>query len=222
MKILIVEDDAKVARFVARVLAEEGFVTDLCVNGADAVRQASAVIYNVILLDWMLPDLDGLAVCRELRRAGSTAPIIMLTARGELRERVLGLEAGADDYIVKPFEVEELLARIHALMRRAHGFGRLVLGDLELDRLQRRATLQGKPLELTTREYALLLFLAHQVDQVVTRSELLTHVWSTHFDPGSNLVDVHISRLRDKLGVHAWMIDTVRGKGYRLRTQAPS
>ncbi len=219
MKILVVEDDVKVARFIARVFGEEGFVTDLCVSGADAVRQAGAVSYDLILLDWMLPDLDGLAVCRELRRGGSTAPIIMLTARGEVRERVLGLEAGADDYVVKPFEIDELLARVHALIRRTHGFGRVVLGELELDRLQRRATLQGRPLELTTREYSLLLFLAAQVDQVVTRSELLTHVWSTQFDPGSNLVDVHIKRLRDKLGAHAWMIDTVRGKGYRLRTE---
>lgn len=219
MKALIVEDDAKVARFIARVLGEEGFTTDLCTSGADAVQQASAVTYDIILLDWMLPDLDGLAVCRELRRGGGVAPIIMLTARGEVRERVLGLEAGADDYVVKPFEIDELLARVQALLRRTHGFGRLKVGPLEIDRLQRRVAVDGAALDLTAREYALLLFLAHQPGRAVARSELLAHVWTTQFDPGSNLVDVHISRLRDKLGEHAWMIDTVRGKGYRLRTE---
>ncbi len=221
MKVLIVEDDEKVARFIARVLGEEDFVTDLCASGADAVRQASAVAYDVILLDWMLPDLDGLAVCRELRRTGNVTPIIMLTARGEVRERILGLETGADDYVVKPFEIDELLARIQAVLRRTHGFGRMQLGELEIDRLQRRVTLAGRPLELTAREYTLLLSLAHQVDRVVARTELLSQVWSTQFDPGSNIVDVHISRLRDKLGQHAWMIDTVRGKGYRLRQSPP-
>ncbi len=221
MKVLIVEDDEKVARFIARVLGEEGFITDLCVSGADAVRQANAVAYDVVLLDWMLPDLDGLAVCRELRRGGTVTPIIMLTARGEVRERVLGLEAGADDYVVKPFEIDELLARIQAVLRRTHGFGRMQLGALEIDRLQRRVILGGRTLDLTAREYMLLLCLAHQADRVVARSELLSQVWATQFDPGSNLVDVHISRLRDKLGEHAWMIDTVRGKGYRLRQDPP-
>ena len=221
MKVLIVEDDEKVARFIARVLGEEGFITDLCVSGADAVRQANAVVYDVVLLDWMLPDLDGLAVCRELRRGGTVTPIIMLTARGEVRERVLGLEAGADDYVVKPFEIDELLARIQAVLRRTHGFGRMQLGALEIDRLQRRVILGGRTPDLTAREYMLLLCLAHQADRVVARSELLSQVWATQFDPGSNLVDVHISRLRDKLGEHAWMIDTVRGKGYRLRQDPP-
>ena len=221
MKALIVEDDAKVARFIARVLAEEGFVTDICVSGADAVRQAGTLSYDVILLDWMLPDLDGLAVCRELRRGGLVTPILMLTARGELRERVLGLEAGADDYIVKPFEIDELLARIQAVLRRTHGFGRMRVGALEIDRLSRQVTLAGQGLELTAREFAILLFMARQPDQVVARSELLSQVWSTQFDPGSNLIDVHISRLREKLGAHAWMIDTVRGKGYRLRDTPP-
>ncbi len=217
MKVLIVEDDAKVARFIGRVLSEDGYITDTCANGADAVTQATTVSYDLILLDWMLPDLDGLSVCRELRRVGQAAPIIMLTARGEVQERVLGLEAGADDYMVKPFDIHELLARIQALMRRTHGYGRLQIGPLEIDRLQRRVVLAGKTIDLTSREYGVLLFLAHQVDRVVARSELLAHVWSSQFDPGSNLIDVHISRLRDKLGEHAGMIDTVRGKGYRLR-----
>lgn len=222
MKILVVEDDVKVARFIARVLGEEGYVTDLCGNGADAVKQAESGLYDLVILDWMLPDLDGLAVCRALRAAGSSVPIIMLTARGELRERVLGLETGADDYLVKPFEIDELLARIQAVLRRTAGYGKIELGALEIDRLQRRVRLGGQDLDVTAREYALLLCLASQPDRAVTRSELLTQVWSMKFDPGSNLVDVHISRLRDKLGAWAWMIDTVRGKGYRLRVSQES
>ena len=221
MKVLIVEDDDKVASFLARMLTEEGYIPDLCINGADALRQAQAVQYDAILLDWMLPDKDGLAVCRELRSAGSVTPILMLTARGQVRERVLGLESGADDYIVKPFEIDELLARLQAVIRRTHGFGRLSLGPLELDRMQHVATIAGRAVDLTTKEYALLLYLASRPDRVATRSELLSHVWSTRFDTGSNLVEVHISRLRDKLGAHAWMIDTVRGKGYRMRRAPP-
>jgi DNA-binding response OmpR family regulator len=122
--------------------------------------------------------------------------------------------------MVKPFEIDELLARIQAVLRRTHGFGRLVVGDLEIDRLKRVVVLAGRPLELTSREYALLLYLAGQEGRVVPRSELLAQVWATNFDPGSNLIDVQISRLRDKLGAHAWMIDTVRGKGYRLRRES--
>lgn len=221
MKVLIVEDDEKVASFLARMLAEEGYVPDRCVNAADALRQAAAVEYDAILLDWMLPDRDGLTVCRELRGAGAVTPIIMLTARGQVRERVLGLESGADDYVVKPFEIDELLARLQALLRRTRTYGRMVVGPLEIDRMQRQAAIDGKPLDLTTREYALLLFLANRPDRVVTRSDLLSQVWSTRFDPGSNLVEVHVSRLRDKLGAHAWLIDTVRGKGYRLRRTPP-
>jgi DNA-binding response OmpR family regulator len=214
MKVLIVEDDEKVASFLSRMLAEEGYVPDRCANAADALRQAAAVEYDAILLDWMLPD-------RELRGAGVATPIIMLTARGQVRERVLGLESGADDYVVKPFEIDELLARLQALLRRTRAYGRMAVGPLEIDRMQRQAAVDGKPLDLTTREYALLLFLANRPDRVVTRSDLLSQVWSTRFDPGSNLVEVHVSRLRDKLGAHAWLIDTVRGKGYRLRRTPP-
>ena len=141
----------------------------------------------------------------------------MLTARGEIRERVLGLEAGADDYMVKPFEVEEFIARVRALLRRTSGFGALRCGDLEIDPATRQVKLTGAPLSLTNREYALLLHLVHRGERIAKRSDLLAHVWGVQFDPGSNLVDVHISRLRDKLGDRAWMIETVRGAGYRLR-----
>ena len=221
VKVLVVEDDAKLSRFVVRVLVEEGFAADACATGVEAMAQASSGIYDLIVLDWMLPDLDGLSVCRRLRQEGMITPILMLTARGETRERVLGLETGADDFLVKPFEVEELVARIRALVRRATGFSKLGVGMLELDRVGREVRLSGKSLELTSREYALLLDFVHHAEKVVTRTELLARVWGTSFDPGSNLVEVHVSRLRDKLGDHAWMIETVRGAGYRLTATHP-
>jgi DNA-binding response OmpR family regulator len=220
VKVLVVEDDTKLSRFLIRVLVEEGFTADGCAKGEDAIAQAESRLYDLIILDWMLPDVDGLAVCRALRSKGVSTPILMLTARGELRERVLGLETGADDYLVKPFEVEELVARIRALVRRASGFAKLGVGPLELDRVGREVKLAGQVLDLTSREYALLLDFVHHAEKIVSRTELLARVWGTSFDPGSNLVEVHVSRLRDKLGDHAWMIETVRGAGYRLTAVA--
>jgi DNA-binding response OmpR family regulator len=222
VKVLVVEDDAKVGRFLVRALSDEGYAVDLCKSGGDAVSQAQTGVYDLIVLDWMLPEVDGLTVCRDVRAAGVTAPILMLTARGETKERVIGLDSGADDYMVKPFEIEEFMARVRALVRRTHGFARLRCGDLEIDRVGHRALLKGATMNLTSREYALLLHLVHRVDKVVTRAELLTHVWETSFDPGSNLVEVHISRLREKLSDYAWMIETVRGSGYRLRPAMPA
>jgi DNA-binding response OmpR family regulator len=211
------EDDQKLARFLSRVLSEEGLSVDLCARGVDAIAQARCGIYDLIVLDWMVPDTDGLTVCREIRRAGGTAPILMLTARGETRERVLGLKAGADDYMVKPFEVDEFVARVHALQRRTSGFAAIRCGDLEVEPAARQARLAGAPLTLTNREYGVLLYLLHHADQIVKRSDLVAHVWGMRFDPGSNLVEVLISRLREKLGARAWMIETVRGIGYRLQ-----
>jgi DNA-binding response OmpR family regulator len=219
MKLLVVEDDTKVARFITRALSEEGYAVDSCARGTDAVAQAATGLYDLVILDWMLPDLDGLSVCRELRRKGMRAPVLMLTARGEVSEKVLALDAGADDFVVKPFEVEELSARVRALLRRAAGALRLDLGPLRLESAERRAYLNGAPVDLTAKEYALLSHLAHRLDRVVPRSELLAQVWGTSFDPGSNLVDVHVSRLREKLGAAAWMVETQRGVGYRLRAQ---
>jgi DNA-binding response OmpR family regulator len=219
LKALILEDDQKLARFLARVLSEEGLTVDLCARGVDAIAQAEVGLYDLIVLDWMVPDTDGLCVCREIRRTGGRAPVLMLTARGETRERVLGLEAGADDYMVKPFEVEEFIARVRALLRRTSGFGALRCGDLEVDPIARQAKLVGVALTLTSREYALLLHLLHRGERIVKRSDLLAHVWGLQFDPGSNMVDVHVSRLRDKLGERAWMIETIRGVGYRLRRE---
>ena len=218
VKVLLLEDEGKLARFLARVLSEEGFTVDVCARGPDAVAQADGT-YALVVLDWMVPELDGLAVCRAIRRSGNATPILMLTARGETRERVLGLDAGADDYMVKPFEVDEFVARVRALLRRSSGFSALRCGQLLVDRVTREATLSDASLTLTNREYALLLHMIHRADRVVKRSDLLAHVWGMNFDPGSNLVEVHVSRLRDKFGDYAWMIETVRGVGYRLRRQ---
>jgi DNA-binding response OmpR family regulator len=217
LKVLLLEDDPRLACLLARVLSEGGLAVDVCARGTDAIAQAEGAHYDLIVLDWMVPETDGLTVCRAIRQAGGTAPILMLTARGETRERVLGLEAGADDYMVKPFEVDEFVARVRAQLRRTMGFASLRCGDLEIDRVARQAKLAGVALTLTHREYALLLHLLFRTDQVVKRSDFLTQVWGMRFDPGSNLVEVHISRLRDKLGEGAWMIETVRGVGYRLR-----
>jgi DNA-binding response OmpR family regulator len=200
------------------VLQEEGYVVDGCAKGEQGLRQAASGLYDLVVLDWMLPDVDGLSLCRRLRERGASIPILMLTSRAEISERVIALDAGVDDYVVKPFEIEELVARIRALLRRIAGIGRIRVGALEMDPTRRTVTLGSQPLELTAREQALLAHLARRADQVVTRSELLAHVWSTQFDPGSNLVEVHVSRLREKLGRAAWMIETVRGSGYRLRS----
>lgn len=221
MKILVVEDSMKLARFLSRVLTEEGFAVDLCQRGSDALEQAQHGIYDLIVLDWMLPEVDGISVCRSLRRSGNNTPILMLTARGETRERVLGLDSGADDYLVKPFEVEELVARINALLRRASGMVRLRFDDLEIDKENRRVIIDGEPVALTLRESQLLLHLVHRLDRMTTRSELLAQVWNTSFDPGSNVLEVHISRLREKLGKHAWRVATVRGAGYVFRSHEP-
>jgi DNA-binding response OmpR family regulator len=221
LKVLVVEDNPKVARFLRRLLTDEGLVADACADGDEAVRQVRNGLYDLVLLDWMLPGQDGLSVCRELRRTGSNVPVLMLTARGELRERVLGLKSGADDYLVKPFEVEELIARIHALLRRTQGARRVNLSGMEIDLERRCVVIDGVQVAITGRELDLLLHLANRVNEVVTRAELLARIWQMPFDPGSNVVDVQVRRLREKLGSRAWMVETVRGVGYRLRSDAP-
>ena len=153
MKALVLEDDPKIARFVAQVLREEGYAVDHCATGADALRLAELGGYELVILDWMVPDIDGLSVCRELRRRGVVTPILMLSARGQVSERVLGLETGADDYLVKPFEVEELVARARALARRTVGYARIRCGELEIDRIERHVFLAGRRLALTAREF---------------------------------------------------------------------
>lgn len=220
MRALVVEDDSKLSRFLVRVFVEEGWVADACATGREAIAQASSGSYDLVILDWMLPDIDGVSICRDLRARAVRTPIMMLTARGELGEKVIGLEAGADDYLIKPFEIEELLARSRALVRRASGFATLRMGALEIDPTARVVRLEQNTVHLTSREYALLLHLMQHKEKVVTRTSLLVHIWGLSFDPGSNLVDVHISRLRQKLGDHGAMVETIRGVGYRL-TEKP-
>jgi DNA-binding response OmpR family regulator len=216
VRILVVEDDSKVASFVARALEEEGHQADVAGDGLEGEKQARLARYDVIVLDWMLPGMDGLSVCRALRRAGVRTPVMMLTARDEVGERVLGLDAGADDYVVKPFALEEFLARVRALGRRvADGPGTLVVEGLSLDLTRRSLTVDGAaPVELTGREFGLLEYLVRNAGRVVPRTELLARVWGTAFDPGTNVIDVYVRHLREKLGPHGHRITTARGVGY--------
>jgi two-component system OmpR family response regulator len=216
MKILVVEDNKKLARFLVRAFAEEGYIVDQVTDGAAALQQIQAIPYDLVILDWMLPELDGLTVCREARARGNRVPILMLTARTDVPEKIAGLDAGADDYLAKPFDLGELLARSRALVRRGVGDSVLRVGPLVVDRAERRATLDGKRVDLTPREFTLLAYLAREAGRDVPRMEILAKVWETSFDPGSNVVDVHVKSLRDKLGAHARMIETVRGVGYRI------
>lgn len=216
LRILVVEDDPSLGDLITRMLREEGAIPTLCGSSSEGLKAASEK-YDVILLDWMLPDGDGPGFCEAVRSASVLTPILMLTARGEVRDRVRGLRSGADDYLVKPFEVEELLARLEALVRRSAHLGKLDRGELSFDRLGRTCTLRGTLLDLTAREYEVLLRLAQADGQPVPRSTLLRDVWRMSFDPGSGLLDVQISRLRDKLGGDADRIETVRGIGYRLK-----
>jgi DNA-binding response OmpR family regulator len=217
LKLLLIEDDAMVGRFLVRALEDEGHDAVWAKSGAEGLAAAAGVSLDLVLLDWMLPDMDGLQVCRELRTAAAELPILMLTARGETRDKVQGLGAGADDYLAKPFEFEELIARMKALTRRTRDNARLRLGELEIDRIAHRVTASGLVLNLTSREFGLLSAICAREGQAVARAELLAEVWEAGADPASNLVEVHVSRLREKMGELAWMIETVRGAGYRLR-----
>lgn len=228
MLLLVVEDDAAVARFLTRGLREEGFQVDLCENGADAAEQGLAQPYDLLLLDWALPDMDGVSVLRRWRAGGVEAPVIMLTARTGVSSTVLALDAGADDYLEKPFSFEELLARIRARLRRipqSTDAGQVQVGTATVD-LRRRVLLRGQEeLELSRREFVLLDVLLKHRGEVLSRSRLLDLAWGMSHDPNTNVVDVYVRYLRNKLdgeerpGVAGSIIETVRGRGYRLRPQ---
>src|SRR5215469_1620969 len=203
MRILLVEDERQVASFVTRALRENSYTVDLAATGEEALELATRTPYDSILLDVRLPGVSGLQVCRELREAHIDTPILMLTARTLVEQRVEGLDAGADDYLTKPFAVAELLARVRALVRRRLNDGGRVLrySDIEIDRHQRRVMRAGRTIPLTAKEFALLEFLMRQAPDVVPRTEIIEHVWDLHFDSETNLVEVYINRLRQKLGV---------------------
>lgn len=221
MKLLLLEDDPETAAYVSQMLRSKGHVVDIATNGPDAIFLGTSASYAVLILDRMVPGVDGLGVLRTLRGAGVQTPALFLTALGEIRDRVEGLDAGSDDYLVKPFAASELLARVQALSRRspvAELSTVMTIGDLEIDQVKRTVTRAGKRIELQQQEYRLLDYLARHAGQVVTRTMLLENVWDFHFDPGTNLIASHISRLRSKLdrGFDHEMIRTVRGAGYVL------
>jgi two-component system OmpR family response regulator len=223
-RILCVEDDPTTADYIAKGLGEAGFAVDVAGDGRDGLVQASSGHYDAIVLDRMLPGMDGLAVLSALRAGGVTTPVLMLSALSSLDERVRGLRAGSDDYLAKPFAFAELLARLEAVRRRGTAPGtdapvtKLSYADLEVDLLTRKVTRGGRRIELQPREFRLLEFLLAHQGQVVTRTMLLEDVWDYHFDPGTNVIDVHVSRLRKKLdeGGAPSLLHTVRGAGYRL------
>ncbi len=222
MRILLIEDDHEAARYVAKGLSESGYVVDLAEDGPKGLVMATTDPYDVLVVDRMLPGIDGLSVIEALRKNGTDIPVLVLSAMGSVEDRVAGLRAGGDDYLVKPFAFAELLARIEALGRRNRGMGApettLRVADLEMDLLARVVSRAGTPIELKPREFRILEFLLRHVGQVVTRTMLLESVWDYHFDPQTNVVDVHISRLRQKIdaGFERPLLHTVRGAGYRL------
>jgi two-component system OmpR family response regulator len=223
VRILVIEDDKDVASFIRNGLAQAGCNVDHAANGRDGLFLATTESYDALVVDRMLPGIDGLTVIRTLRASANTTPILILSALGEVDDRVKGLKAGGDDYLVKPFAFSELLARLEALSRRAKTGSDapstvLRAGDLEMDLLRREVRRAGKPIDLQPREFQLLEFLLRHVGQVVTRTMLLEGVWDYHFDPQTNVIDVHISRLRSKIdkGFERPLLHTVRGAGYRL------
>jgi len=226
-KVLLVEDDEATAAYIVKGLTEEGYTVDRVSDGRDGFFQVSDGSYAAVILDRMLPGMDGMAVLGAMRAASIETPVIFLSALGTPEDRVAGLNAGADDYLTKPFAFAELLARVRLLIRRGDGGGsavqtRLTCEDLEMDLLSRKVWRAGAIVELQPREFRLLEYLLRHVDQVVTRTMLLEGVWDYHFDPGTNVIDVHVSRLRRKLddGATKPLLHTIRGAGYRLGSAA--
>lgn len=221
MRILLVEDEIRMASFIARGLKEEDYVVDVANDGEKALFQAEINPYDLIILDVMLPIKDGITVCRELRSRKISIPILMLTSKDSVRDKVLGLNSGADDYLAKPFAFEELLARISALLRRdkTDKTGIIKIADLEMNQLKHKVTRAGKDIQLTSKEFALLEYLMLNVTHVVTRTMISEHVWHEDFDSFTNVIDVYMNFLRNKIdkGHKKQLIHTIHGKGYVLR-----
>jgi two-component system OmpR family response regulator len=228
MKVLLIEDELRIADFVCSGFKEQGFLYTHCSDGNDGYSHAIDGDYDAIVLDIMLPGRDGLSILKGLRKAGNTTPVLLLTARNELDDRIEGLNLGADDYLAKPFFVEELVARIHALLRRVSGERQnmLVVGDLRLDRITREITWCGQTVDVTGREFNLVEYLMRSPGRVFTRTQILEHVWGYDFDPSTNVVDVCIQRIRKKIASIGGNssgespIESVRGVGYRFRKPA--
>lgn len=219
MRVLIVEDEAVLAGQLRDALSESGYVVDVAFDGRDGHFLGAEENFDAVVLDLGLPQLDGISVLKRWRHAGRNMPVLILTARGDWHERVAGIDAGADDYLTKPFHMEELIARIRALIRRAHGksSNEIVCGPLALDTRTSRVHLDGQPLTLTSHEFKLLSLLMHRPGQVVSRSELVDHIYATDNDRDSNTIEVFIGRLRKK--IPGDLIETVRGLGYRLKVE---
>lgn len=225
MRILVAEDDKKVAAFLKKGLREENYAVDVSHDGEDALFQSQIHEYDLIILDVMLPKKNGLTVCRDIRGEGKFTPILMLTARDQLEDKIKGLREGADDYLTKPFAFEELLARIKALLRRTQDYKTrtLTVGELEMDPDARKVTRNGKPISLTGKEYALLEYLLRNKTRIVTQAMIIQHVWDMDFEGISNVVNVYINHLREKIdkGFEKRYIHTVRGHGYKIDEEEP-
>ena len=220
MRILVVEDNEKLSKYVTQMLEEAGYSVDVAFDGETGERMSGGNEYDLIILDIMLPKKDGLAVCKDLRNGGNNVPILMLTAMGEVDDKVAGLDSGADDYLVKPFEMKELLARTRSLLRRPQEkfVGKIVVQDLVLDGSRYVITKNGKDLSLTLKEYTILEYLMRNADTVITREQLLEHCWDFAYSAFSNITDVYIRQLRKKLNdTDEQYIQTIRGVGYKLK-----
>ncbi|MCB1417499.1 MAG: response regulator transcription factor [Notoacmeibacter sp.] len=217
MRILVVEDDKDLNRQLCEALSEAGYVTDCAFDGEEGHFLGDTEPYDAVILDIGLPQMDGLSVLERWRRDGRAMPVLLLTARDRWSDKVAGIDAGADDYVAKPFHIEEVMARVRALIRRAagHASSELVCGPLRLDTKASKADVNGTPLKLTSHEFRLLAYLMHHPDKVISRTELVEHLYDQDFDRDSNTIEVFVGRLRRKLGID--MIETVRGMGYRMR-----
>jgi two-component system copper resistance phosphate regulon response regulator CusR len=219
VRILIIEDEPKVTRTLVKGLEADHFAVDVATNGEDGLQLSTEIDYDALILDWNLPKLDGLSLLKRLRRSGSPARVLFLSARKEISDRVMALQAGADDFLVKPFSFEELRARVHTLLRRPQELlDRLIVGDLELDRMRHQVMRAGKMISLTQREYAVLEYLMRNAGRTVTRTMVVEHVWNLGFEGLTNIVDVYINYLRAKIdqGFGPQLIHTVRGVGYSI------
>ena len=223
MRILVIEDEEKIAKFVKRGLKEEGYAVDIALNGEEGHFFVTTNEYDLIILDLMLPKLDGLSLCRKLRSENIRIPILVLSAKDSVKDKVTGLDAGADDYLAKPFAFEELLARVRVLLRKKDSNvpTQLQVGELKIDLLNHKVTRGEKEIVLTVKEYSLLEYLMRNADAIVTRTMISEHVWDIHFDTLTNVIDVYINYLRNKIdsGFKNKMILTIRGKGYMLKKQ---